>query len=166
MDGNNLRRQQADVGVITIEEEGCITLPHRSTQTTVTATSFRCLWQPTGRLKRHLFEGFQLPLRCVIGHDGLRRIYPYASFEGFIELASAGGLAILCQHQKLTKRQRHSYRLMRFLFQKARRMSEFFRNSFKYSRDLYIVKSARSDPSERDILPDTVGLDARQQGHH
>ncbi len=67
-------------------------------------------------------------------------------------------------HKKLSKKDRQSYRTMWQLFLFSRRMGEFFRNSFGHSRDLYVAKGGRSDPTEEDILPDTIGQDAQGRG--
>jgi hypothetical protein len=115
-------------------------------------------------LQAQLPPGFELPLQCVIDHEGLRRFYPWTTFEGFLALASAGGLAILCHRQQLDAPQRHSYRAMRFLFLRARRTADFFRHQFDHPQDLSVADSGRTDPTERDILPEDMGLDARGNG--
>jgi hypothetical protein len=164
MGGRHKRKPQQNFGEIAIQDEGTISFRHPDTKTIHLAPCQQWSWLPSTKLKGQLPPDFCLPLRCVTAPDGLRRIYPHSSFEAFLAGAWAGGLAILCRTRKLSKHQRYSYRATRLLFLYARRMGEFFRNAFAHSRDLYIVKSGRSDPTEADILPETIGLDAQGQG--
>lgn len=159
------RRREASFGTLAVEQDGPVTFRPSASSGPVRAASVRYLWRPPRGMRNQVPGGFALPLRCVVGPDGLRRIFPYYSPEGFITLASTGGLAVLCQRQRLGKHARHSYRAMWLLFLKARRMREFFGQSFASCRDLYVSPGGRTDPSERDVLPETLGLDARGRGH-
>jgi hypothetical protein len=115
-------------------------------------------------LRPQLPPGFDLSLQCVIGSDGLRRFYPWNSFETFLALASTGGLAILWQRQRLSAHELHSYRATRLLFLRAHRMAEHFRHRFDSSRDLTVVPSGRAEAGVKDILPEDLGQDASGQG--
>jgi hypothetical protein len=123
----------------------------------------RYVWRPTGELGAQLPPGFQLPLACITGTDGLKRFYPVDDFEKFIELAFMGGLAVLCQHPGLDHEQRQTYRMMYLVFRRARRTRERLKRKFRSSRELWIGKSGRSVQGKT-VLPDSVGLDAAGQG--
>lgn len=164
MDGTCVCPNQRSFGHITIEDAEELCLRPTRAPAPLQARRYKCTWRPPQPLQEHLPPGFELPLQCVIGPDKLRRFYPWTTFETFLALASCGGLAILCQRQGLDAHQRHSYRAMRLLFLRARRMNEFFRHEFDHGRDLTIVAAGRDDPTEKDILPDDLGLDARGRG--
>jgi hypothetical protein len=151
-------------GKIEIADEGMVSFVNRASKTTIQAASQKWTWVPSRKLTKHLPENFFLGFQCITGTEGFRRIYPDLPFAQFIPPAWLGGLAILTREKKLGKKDRQSYRTMWFLFQFSRRMGEFFRNRFARSRDLYVAKAGRSDPKEEDILPDTIGLDARGHG--
>jgi hypothetical protein len=115
-------------------------------------------------LYEQLPADFELALQCVTGPDRLRRFYPLTSFEGFLAQAWLGGLAVLWQRQNVRGNELHSYRAMRFLLLRVRRMTEHFRHRFDSSRDLTVVPSGRTEPGKRDVLPDDLGLDTRGCG--
>jgi hypothetical protein len=164
MDGYNNQAGRADFGEIVVGDEELLRLRHPAAARPFRATSRAYTWLPAAWMRDQTPPDFSLPLRCVTGPDELRRIWPAGGWETFLELASGGGLAVLCRRQNLNKAERYSYRAMRFLFRRARRMSEFFAPSFRHGRDLFIVRSARTDPEEKDVLPPDVGLDERGRG--
>src|SRR6516165_4143654 len=141
MGGSQKRKRQQTFGKIEVKEEGVISFSHSDTQAQFTIPCHEWICSPSNKLKAQLQADFCLPLRCITLPDELRRIYPSDSFGAFIPMACMGGFAILCRTRRLGKRQRQSYRAMWLLFRFARRMGEFFRNAFAYSRDLYIAKS-------------------------
>jgi hypothetical protein len=96
---------------------------------------------------------FVLPLKCIKGPDGLRRMCPADGWESFLELASAGGLAVIIAWRNLGRTQRNAYRFSRLLFRRAPCTSQCFGQSFQHVRDLYIAPSARTDPDKWDVLP-------------
>jgi hypothetical protein len=150
--------------VIAVEEAESLWLRPAGSAGPLTARRRKYTWRPPETLQAQLPPGFELPLQCVVDPEGLRRFYPWSSFEGFLALAWAGGLAILCHRYQLDAPQRQSYRAMPFLFLRARRRAEFFRRQFDDPQDLSVAKSGRTDPTERDILPEDVGLDALGNG--
>jgi hypothetical protein len=164
MAGTTVHTNRRSFGAITVEEAEPVRLRPRAAATALTARRFRYTWRPPGALREQLPPGFALSLQCVVGADGVRRFYPWTGYEAFLAQASAGGLAVLCQRQKLSAQQRHSYRAMRLVFLLARRMAEFFGHRFDHGRDLSVVPSGRTDPTERDILPDDLGQDAHGAG--
>jgi hypothetical protein len=164
MDGSSDQSRRRSFGEIVVGEEKEVRLSHPAVVRPLRGISRAYSWRPPDRVRDEAPPGFVLSLQCVTGPDGLRRIWPGSSWEEFLEFASAGGLAILCQRQNLSAEERYSYRAGRFLFRRARRMAEFFAQSFRHSRDLFIVRSARTDPDEKDILPADVGLDGRDRG--
>jgi hypothetical protein len=123
----------------------------------------RYVWRPTGELGAQLPPGFELPLACITGPDGLKRFYPVHNFEIFIDLAFTGGLAVLCQQRGLDREQRRTYRAMYLLFRRARRTRERLKKNFRSPRELWIGKSARSG-QEKSVLPDSLGNDAAGDG--
>lgn len=164
MAGAQKRKRRQHFGEIRIEDEGPVSFFNHHSKKPIEAPCQKWIWLPASKLVKELPEDFFLTFRCVTGLDRLRRIYPYKSFGEFIPVAWQGGLAVLCDHRKLRKQQRQSYRTMWFLFLFSRRMGEFLRNAFAHSRDLYVVESGRSDPTEEDILPETIGIDAQGNG--
>jgi hypothetical protein len=123
----------------------------------------RCVWKPTGELSAQLAPGFELPLVCIAGPDGLRRFYPADDFESFIDVAFTGGLAVLGQNPAMDCERCQTYRMMYALFRRARRTRERLKRKFRSSRDLWIGKSGQSVQGKT-VLPDSLGLDAAGQG--
>src|SRR5262249_17077939 len=164
MEGTSVRPDRLSFGEIAIEEAEAVRLWPRGAATALKTRRFKYTWRPHEALWNQLPPGFELSLQCVVTPDGLRRFYPWTGCEVFLAHASAGGLAILCQRQKLSPQERFSYRAMRFLFLLTRRMAEFFGHRFDHGRDLSIVPSGRTDPTERDILPDDLGQDVQGRG--
>ena len=165
MEGTSVIPDRLCFGKITVEEaEGVRLRPRGAAATALNAPRFKYNWRPSEALQEQSPPGFELSLQCVVAPDGVHRFYPWTSCEAFLAQASAGGLAILCQRQKLSAQERHSYRAMRLLFLLARRMAEFFGHRFDHGGDLSIVSSGRTDPTERDILPDDLGQDVHGRG--
>jgi hypothetical protein len=164
MEGTSFCPDRRSFGEVTVEEAEAVRLRPRGVATEFRAPRLKYTWRPPQSLWEQLPPNFELPLQGVVAPDGVRRFYPWTSFEHFLALTSAGGLAILCQRQGLSGHQRHSYRTMRLLFLLARRMAEFFDHKFNHTRDLSIVPSGRTDPTETDILPDDLGQDPRGRG--
>jgi hypothetical protein len=164
MEGRENRPDPISFGVVKVERADDTCLRPRGTTTEVRVPRFKYTWQPPAALHGQLPEGFELVLQCLVSSDGVRRFYPWAGFRSFFAEAYTGGLAILCQWQGLGPYERHSYRAMLLLFERAHHMAEFFRREFQYREDLLIIESGRADPTQRDILPDDLGLDAWGQG--
>jgi hypothetical protein len=152
------------VGEIRIEAAEDLRLPRPGAATPRKLRRHRYTWRPPQALYEQMPAGFELTLQCVTGPDRVRRFYPQDSFEAFLAQAWLGGLAVLWQQQNLDGEQLHSYRAMRFLLLRVRRMVEHFRHRFDSSRDLTVVPSGRTEPGDRDVLPDDLGLDARGRG--
>jgi hypothetical protein len=127
------------------------------------STITRFVWRPTGELGAQLPPGFELPLACIAGCDGLRRFYPVDDFESFIDLAFTGGLAVISQHPGLDLEQCRTYRAMYLLFRRARRTRERLKRKFRSPRDLWIGKSGQSVQGKT-VLPDSLGKDAAGEG--
>jgi hypothetical protein len=164
MEGTRVSPDRRSFGEIEVEEAAAVRLRPRGAATALEAPRLKYTWRPPEALREQSPPGFKLALQCVVAPDGVRRFYPWAPYEAFLAHASAGGLAILCQRQKLSAEARHSYRAMRLLFLLARRMAELFGHRFDHGRDLSVVPSGRTDPTERDILPDDLGQDALGRG--
>jgi hypothetical protein len=164
MDGFHDSSRELSFGEIVVGPEEEVSFRHPAASLPLRGISRKFTWRPPEYARHETPLKFALPLQCFIGPDGLRRIFPAVSWTGFRELASAGGLAILCQRQNFSEGQRYSYRAMRFLFRRTKGMAEHFGQSFQHSRDLFIAGSARNDPREMDILPPDVGLDDRDRG--
>jgi hypothetical protein len=155
---------RSSFGEVLVDKAQDLCLRQPGTTSVLRLSRFKYTWHPPDALQPHLPPEFVLSLQCVMDSDGVRRFYPWNSFATFLALASTGGLAILCQRQSLTAHQRHSYRAMRLLFLHAHRMAEHFRHRFDSSRDLTVAPSGRSEPGEKDILPEDLGLDTQGQG--
>jgi hypothetical protein len=164
MGGPTSQPDPKSFGVISIGEADELNFRPRGTAKVIKVPRVKYTWHPPESLRGQLPPGFQLSLQCVTGPDGVRRFYPWNSFEIFLALASAGGLAILSQRQNLSGGQRHSYKAMRLLFLRVRRMAEFLGRKFEYVNDLSVVSSGRASPEEKDILPHDLGLDNLGRG--
>lgn len=113
-----------------------------------------------------------MPLDCYTGSDGLRRIRFRCNFEGLMDVSTVGGLAVLHGMRGFSKEVDHSYRAMLLIHKRVRGrvygetrgMKEHLTRKLEYSRDLYIRSSGRPSDSERDVLPDDLGLDAQGEG--
>ena len=106
--------------------------------------------------------------------EGERRFSPIGTgnrssdpFRPFYTFAFACGLAILIKAKHMTAQQRHDYRAMFFLFQRAQRMRQHIRREFNSRRDLFVAKSGRKskDTSETHILPWQFSATTRSMGY-
>src|SRR5262245_27712100 len=143
MDGTMVRANQRSFGTVTLEEAGFLGWRPEDMRTTSKEPCRKYTWHPPEAILEQLPGGFQLSLACQTDADGLRRFYPWNSFETFLTLASAGGLAILSQRQNLSSNERHSYRAMRLLFLRVRHAVEFFGHNFRHNSDLSVTPSGR-----------------------
>src|SRR5262245_23665059 len=141
MEGTSARPDRIHFGEITVDETEAVRRRPRGVATAFQARRYKYTWRPPEALAEQSPPQFELFLQCVVTSDGLRRFYPWTGYEAFLAHASAGGLAILCQRQKLGPQERYSYRAMRLLFLLARRMGEFFGHWFYHGRDLSIVRA-------------------------
>jgi hypothetical protein len=164
MEGAGAGRDRSSVGEIRIEAAEDLRLLRPGAAAPLKLPRLRFTWRPPQALYEQLPAGFELALQCVTGPDRARRFYPLHSFEGFLAQAWLGGLAVLWQRQNLGGEELNSYRAMRFLLLRVRRMAEHFRHRFDSSRDLTVVPSGRTEPGDRDVLPEDLGLDARGRG--
>ena len=128
------------------------------------------IWLPPEDLSSQLIPGFNLPVRCYRGSDGVRRFSPIgetkhtdrrrkkpvATFDRFLEFAWHGGLAVLWRERNLSKEQRSSYRQMWFLFKRLRKMQEYLTRGFRWSRDLFLRPGNREFPEDSNILRSIV----------
>jgi len=121
-------------------------------------------WIPPPELLAQLPPEFTLRLRCITAGDGVRRFYPVDSFENFIAVVFAAGLAVLSVIKHLTPEQRQSYRAMYFLFQRVRRTQEHLKNALLNATSLRVSRVGGDLADERSILPETLGLDQQGQG--
>src|SRR5271170_3412084 len=127
MAGASVQKHRYDGTEICVEKVADLCLRRVGSAVTTKLPRWRYTWRPPDAFQEQLPQGFELASQCVLDTEGLRRFYPWNSFETFLALASTGGLAILCQRQNLTGNQRHSYRAMRSLFLRAHHMVEHFR---------------------------------------
>lgn len=129
-------------------------------------------WLPPERLRPYLPDGFRVPLECYTGVDGVRRIVPRCNFEELIDLGAVGGRAVIHGLRGFDPERENNHRLMHLIHQyvcgrryrRLRGMQEHFTRKFEYARDLYVRRSGRYTDSERDVLPDDVGLAAQGEG--
>jgi hypothetical protein len=163
MSVRNDHSRELSFGIIAVESASPINLVLPNGRQ-VETQSFKYHWQAPPSMQSQLPEGFRLSLTCIVGPDGLRRFWPCTNLEGFIAMGFAGGVATLCQRKNLNAEERYSYRAMWLLFLQARRMKEFLGYSFAYSRDLYVSESGRTSREDKDVLPETLGLDDRGNG--
>ena len=108
-------RTDRTYGVIQVADAGDVTYRQQGSGM-VTVARFKCTWQPPKDLLGQLPRGFELAMQCSKDEAGDRQFFPWNSFDYFLALASAGGLAILAKTQNHTSNERHSYRAMRLLF--------------------------------------------------
>lgn len=120
-------------------------------------------WRPSSALAAYLPADFSFPLRCVSCPDGLRRFYP-SSFEGMIARGFTGGLAILSVLFNFTEAQRSAYGAMYLFFERLRRSREHLGNRLLNSTSLRIARAGRDIAEERDILPASLGQNAKGEG--
>jgi hypothetical protein len=164
MDGAIPPPDRASFGEISIEEAEDMRLRLTENAEEITVPRLKYIWHPPEALMPLLPPAFQLSMQCVTGRDGVRRFYPWDWFELFLALASEGGLAILTQRKNLNAEWRNSYRTMRLFLLRVRRSAEFLNRGFEHLADLRVVLSGRATPSERDVLPDDLGLDTQGSG--
>lgn len=139
---------------------------------TLSGTRAQGEWRPPERLRPYLPEDFNVPLDCYTGADGLRRIVPRCSFEELIDLGAVGGRAVIHGLRGFDQDRENDCRLMHLVHQyvggrryrRMRGMQEHLTRQFEYSRDLYVRRSGRHADSERDVLPDDIGLTAGGEG--
>ena len=166
MDGTVTSPDRASFGEIRIEEAEDVRFRPTENADEITHRRSKYTWHPPEELTPLLPDAFQLSMQCVTGSDGVRRFFPWNGFELFLALASEGGLAILTQRENLNAEYRHSYRIMRLFFLRVLRSAEFLDRGFEYASDLRVVQSGREILSERDVLPDDLGLDPQGNGTH
>jgi hypothetical protein len=107
-----------------------------------------------------------------VAADGLRRITPACNFELLIDLGAVGGLAVIHGARGFDPDRDDYYSLMHRIHQYVfgrryygiRGMQEHLTRTFGHSRDLFIRPSARHADSERNVLPESVGLTAQGEG--
>src|SRR5262245_23094254 len=162
--GAGAGRNRSGVGVIRIEAAEDLRLPRPGAASPLKLRRLQYTWRPPQALDEQLPAGFALALQCVTGPDRVRRFYPPNSFEGFLAQAWLGGLAVLWQRQHLGGAELSSYRAMRLLLLRVRRMAEHFRHRFDSSQELTVVPSGRTEAGDRNVLPEDLGLDARGRG--
>jgi hypothetical protein len=83
-----------------------------------------------------------------------------------IDLGALGGLAVLHGIRGFSEETDHSYRAMLLIHQHVRGrayrgtrgMREHLTREFQHSRDLYVRRAGRLADSERDVLPEDLGL--------
>jgi hypothetical protein len=151
----NMENQERPAGWGTIapaEDRSWSPLP-RERQATGAGLTNCSVWLPPADLKGLLPEGFGLPLRVHVGRDGLRRVAPVGPVGVHVDRAWCGGLALLCRHRQLDPGRQLDYRVMWFLYQRARGMRQHLRRSFHWSRDLFVTASGREAPEEVSVIP-------------
>lgn len=87
---------------------------------------------------------------------GIRKLFARKSFSrNFFFAAHYYGLEILCRHspEQFTGEQLFSYRIMWFLFQRARRMRQSISRHFEHKKDLELTVAVREDMRIDNILP-------------
>jgi hypothetical protein len=121
-------------------------------------------WRPAAELADDLPADYTLELYALTEPGGTRRFRPVGDFMELIVKAYPAGLAILTRLRGLTDEARFSYRVMSLFFQQARRLREYLGRTFAGPEDLRLTPSVRLDRHDRDVLPASLGLDARGRG--
>lgn len=164
-----LWRLKAAAGLASGSRLACLAGPGRPP---IRTTCAHGEWRPPERLAQFLPPDFVVPLDCYTGPDGLRRILPRCSFEELIDLGVVGGLAVIHGIKGFNKESDALYQAMLLVHQHVRGrrylgthgMKEHRTREFHYSRDLYVRRSGRVVDSERDVLPDDIGVNAQGEG--
>ena len=163
----------SDFGTITFRQAEAVEFPYPGEpDRTITVTSTSGRWNPPEHLTPSLPGDFSLPLACVVGPDGLRRIVPNCSFEELIDIGAVIGPALLDDAHHMDDGVDKSYRVMHLVlqyvrgraFRDKRGMQEHMTRNYRTSRDLYVRPSGRFSGNQHDVLPGDVGLDAEGKG--
>ncbi|QDT86370.1 hypothetical protein MalM14_40460 [Gimesia chilikensis] len=117
-------------------------------------------WVPSDTLRGELPADFELRFNCLTDKDGLRRFYPTLGSEGLISMLFAGGLAISIKQNGLSGEQARNSRMKFLLFQKMRKLNNRQQRKFQGIKDLYIKRPGRSDKGQRNVLPDSLGMNS------
>jgi hypothetical protein len=118
-------------------------------------------WYPPPELRDQFPTDFRLRFVCR-SIDGARCFLPAGPIPDFATQASFGGLALLTRDRGLDAEYRSIYHWMRYIWQHSPLVQEGVSPRFHTESDLYAAYALRGDP--RDVLPDTVGLDAAGNG--
>lgn len=121
------------------------------------------VWRPEPALKSQVPPGLEFALHRFVCPDGIRRFRP-VSANGMIATGFAGGLAVLSAIHNPTPEQHHSYGASYLLFQRVRQTREHFDNQLLNTTSLRRSRVGRDVADERDILPESLGLDAAGNG--
>ena len=136
--------------------------------------SKRYVWQPYKVLEEHLLANSGVVLHCQAAPDGERRFSPIGrgdrSLDPFLPFYTSAflcGFAIICHAKKLTKQERHSYRVMWFLFQRVQKMRQHIRLAFNTKKDLTIAVTGRltKDVNDSHVLPWPFDSTTRSRGY-
>jgi len=121
-------------------------------------------WTPPPAVRSDLPPDFTFALQCAHRPDGERVFFPHQGADTALLQGAQGGLALLSQRRRIAPEQRHSYRLMSFLFQAVQRRREFQNRQFQYARDLYLRQNSREVDNIRTVLPPHLGCCADGSG--
>jgi hypothetical protein len=129
-------------------------------------------WHPSSCLAPFLRKDFEVPLRCHVAADDLRRITPQCNFEELIDLGANGGRAVIHATRGFDQDTDDYNRLMHLVHQYVfgrryrgiRGMQEHLTRVFAHSRDLFVRRSGRHADSERNVLPDYIGRTSAGEG--
>src|SRR5262245_56847055 len=89
-----------------------------------------CIWRPSARLTSTVPADCEIVLRRKTFGDGSRFYVPYPNFDSFVLQAQMAGLAILSRQRALSADRQNSLRTASFLYQRARRTSDYIRRHF------------------------------------
>lgn len=143
-DQSGVRIWDGPVGSVTIEDRDEI--------------GHRHVWTPGSWAGATLPPDFRLEMVELVEPVGPRRFAPATGTESFVLTASLGGLAVLGRLRDLSPEQRFTYDAMRLVYQHTPKLREHLARSFRVEADL------RVPGSDRDVLPDRLGLDAAGEG--
>ncbi|MCA9088322.1 MAG: hypothetical protein KDA90_06755 [Planctomycetaceae bacterium] len=121
-------------------------------------------WTPPPSVRSDLPRDFTFELQCAHRPDGERVFLPAQGASTALLQGALGGLALLSDRKQLGPEERHSYRVMHFLFQAVQTRREFQRRRFRNSRDLYLRRKSRQADNERTVLPPFLGMSTGGRG--
>ena len=120
-------------------------------------------WRPSAEIREHLPEDYRVSLNAMSCRGECRRLYPEDPDE-FVRNALLGGSAILTRVKHLDAEHRHTYNLMRLLFQYGPLVREALDRTFSRAVDLMVLGTLQQELGCADVLPDSLGRNAAGKG--
>jgi hypothetical protein len=150
-------------GDVQITDEGPTDIV-RPQRPSLTVETRRYRWVPPLDIETETPPGLTIEFKVFAAADGRRRFVPTSGGEELVEQAFVAGLALRIRDGKLDREHRQSYRIMKLIYSRVRKMQEHRDREFRHSRDLFVRPSGRGGGIDKSILPKDLGLNEKGEG--